>query len=34
MIAAVAISMLPVIVLYLLLQRRFIDGTSAGALTS
>ena len=32
--AGVTISMLPVVVLYLLLQRRFIEGITAGALKS
>lgn len=32
--AGVTISMVPVIVLYLLLQRRFIEGITAGALKS
>ena len=32
--AGVTIAMLPVVVLYLLLQRRFIEGITAGALKS
>jgi raffinose/stachyose/melibiose transport system permease protein len=32
--AGVTISMLPMVVLFLLLQRRFIDGITAGALKS
>jgi ABC-type glycerol-3-phosphate transport system permease component len=32
--AGVTISMIPVIILYLLLQRRFIEGITAGALKS
>jgi ABC-type glycerol-3-phosphate transport system permease component len=32
--AGVTIAMLPIVVLYLLLQRRFIEGITAGALKS